>query len=82
MTAIPLQARVLDVIRENQPLRRADLVGWLKDVDIVLLEAEVNRLLRANRISLNAGHYDLVAPSKPVNGHAVPAPPTAAEEVA
>lgn len=98
MNAPPLQTRVLAVIREHQPLRRTDLSGWLKDVDSILLDTCVNALLRANKISLTGGYYDVVEQSRPtkaeklvcigasiatINGRGIGAtPPTADEEAA
>jgi hypothetical protein len=86
----PLQERILTVLGEHSPVPARNLRDWLPDVDLIALDCGVKGLLKANKVSLSLGAYDLVRPQgrdithmKRANGiELVESPAPASEEVA
>jgi hypothetical protein len=90
-----VQERVMAVVRTHQPLRSSELEKFLPDLDHIDVDVCIRALMRANKVSLTAGYYDLVerewpqmqkkpivaiAEVSPPSVIAPAAPPTAAEE--
>lgn len=63
MTQPPLQERVLAVLREQRTVRAKDLEHWLPGIDRGGLDCAMNALMRANKVSLALGMYELVKPN-------------------
>lgn len=82
----PLQERVLSVLVEQGPVRAKDLGHWLRGIDGIALDCAMNSLMKANKVSLALGMYELVKPVTPQEPKRaavmLAAPPTAAEETA
>lgn len=61
--AWPLKERVLDVLTENGPVKARDVYKYLAAYDRIAIDTTLSALMRANRITLTLGAYDLVPPT-------------------
>jgi hypothetical protein len=53
------------VVRTHQPLRSSELEKFLPDLDHIDVDVCIRALMRANKVSLTAGYYDLVERERP-----------------
>jgi hypothetical protein len=80
----PLQERVLSVLVERGAVKAKELHHWLAGVDHIALDCALNALLRANKVSLALGSYEVVRLGEKdvVRRKGEPAPPSAQDEAA
>lgn len=57
-----LQDQVLSAIAANNPVRSAELEKFLPGLDHIDVDVAITQLMKANKVSLIAGYYDLVEP--------------------
>lgn len=60
MSVVPLQTRILEVIREHSPVPVKELGRWLPDIERNGLDCAITALMRANKVSRIGGYYDLI----------------------
>lgn len=86
----PLQERIFDCLRDNGPIAVREFGNWFQDVDPIVLDPLISRLVRQNSVTLAFGKYELTHLSQPRGNGAKPfvatavseAPPSAAAEAA